>query len=418
MATGNRKKNTFILWALLGLCLASLSCDPKFTRADPSESFSKLYDVVGELIHLEAVDIKQTPDGGYIILGKLETVPYLLRVDRQGNFLWDAREEFLPSATYLYPIPEIYILNQAGGLTYFHFCRKRSPDGASTAIALLKVIETAPSRSFAEVPLTGEHMGNHFDIPLDAKTTPDQKMLLLAVDGFSNHVLFSKINPDGSPVWEKMFPFSFACANVYPVLGQGNHFFESLEHSGNLFYSFQSYLPRDSTLFPVCFGITAVNPADGTPFEQFPVASPFIALHRHGFTASGAILVEDAVYFFVNTRMDQELGPDNLLLQFELIASRPLYIRTVNLNSQEILLFLGSEKSKRIVLFAYNLSKGSRVPNKRYFGHTNVYEAAGLIQTGDGGLAVLGTAFLGGQLGRICLFKLSKEELEQLAGQY
>jgi hypothetical protein len=148
------------------------------------------------------------------------------------------------------------------------------------------------------------------------------------------------------------------------------------------------------------------------------VPLPFIALHRHGFTASGAILVEGAVYFFIDTRIDREFGQENLLLQFDLIASRPVYTRAVNLDDQEILLFLGSEKTKRIVLTAYNLSRGSIVPNKKYFGHTNVYEAAGLTRTADGGLAVLGTTYLAGQLGRICLFKLSKEELEQLVGQY
>jgi hypothetical protein len=418
MAAGNRKKNTFILWTLLGLCLVSLSCDPKFTPGDPAESFSKVYDITDELIVLEAVDMKQTPDGGYIILGKLENVPYLLRVDRAGNFLWEVREEFFPFAAYLHPIPGISILNQPEGLTYFLFCSKQTADGTSSTIALLKVIETDPSRGFTEVPLTLEHPGGSFDIPLDAKRTPDQKMLLLAVDAFSNQVLFSKINPDGSPVWEKMFPFSFACANMYPVLDQRNHFFESMEHGENPFYSFQSYLPRDGVPFPGCFGITLVNPVDGTPFETFPVPLPFIALHRHGFTASGAILVEGAVYFFIDTRIDREFGQENLLLQFDLIASRPVYTRAVNLDDQEILLFLGSEKTKRIVLTAYNLSRGSIVPNKKYFGHTNVYEAAGLTRTADGGLAVLGTTYLAGQLGRICLFKLSKEELEQLVGQY
>ncbi|NIM11624.1 MAG: hypothetical protein GTO45_05975, partial [Candidatus Aminicenantes bacterium] len=52
----------------------------------------------------------------------------------------------------------------------------------------------------------------------------------------------------------------------------------------------------------------------------------------------------------------------------------------------------------------------------KYLGDIHIYEAAGLIDTEDGGLAILGTTYVTGLLGRICLFKLSKAELEAFVG--
>ena len=49
--------------------------------------------------------------------------------------------------------------------------------------------------------------------------------------------------------------------------------------------------------------------------------------------------------------------------------------------------------------------------SSRYLGFSNPYEIASLVQTSDEGLAVCGTTYLAGRFPRICIFKLSKEEL-------
>jgi len=67
-------------------------------------------------------------------------------------------------------------------------------------------------------------------------------------------------------------------------------------------------------------------------------------------------------------------------------------------------------------LYAYEKSSGDFL-NNRYFGDIRIYEAAGLIDTYDGGLAILGNTFVMDQLGRICVFKLSKTEVEDLCSQ-
>ena len=47
-----------------------------------------------------------------------------------------------------------------------------------------------------------------------------------------------------------------------------------------------------------------------------------------------------------------------------------------------------------------------------YLGFSNPFEVASLIRTEDEGLLVCGTTYLAGRFPRICLFKLSKENVE------
>ena len=86
------------------------------------------------------------------------------------------------------------------------------------------------------------------------------------------------------------------------------------------------------------------------------------------------------------------------------------------MNGQTIVFFAGSSKSDQIVLYTYSVSSGICL-DKKYFGGTRFYEAAGLIKTADGGIEILGTTYLASLFDRICLFKLSKEELENMVGQ-
>ena len=86
------------------------------------------------------------------------------------------------------------------------------------------------------------------------------------------------------------------------------------------------------------------------------------------------------------------------------------------LGQRRVVFFTGSAKSNRIVLYAFDYWTGEYI-NKKYFGHTHVYEASGLIGTRDNGLAILGTTYAAGRLGRICLFKLSKSELQDIIAQ-
>jgi len=62
-------------------------------------------------------------------------------------------------------------------------------------------------------------------------------------------------------------------------------------------------------------------------------------------------------------------------------------------------------------LYAYDAEDGTLLSLK-YLGQTSPYEIGNFVKTLDGGLIVLGNTFVAGRFSRLCLFKLTKSELE------
>ena len=77
---------------LAGLLAICFSCrDDAVIKMDQSKSFVKFY---GGIKDQEGMDIKQTPDEGFILLGSTTSFGnggsdiYLIRVDQFGNEIW------------------------------------------------------------------------------------------------------------------------------------------------------------------------------------------------------------------------------------------------------------------------------------------------------------------------------------------
>ena len=90
MKSKSYKLNLLIM--LAGICLVCLSCDDDARiNADQSKSFVKFY---GGIKDQKGSDVKQTADGGYILLGSTTSFGnggsdiYLIKVDQFGNEVW------------------------------------------------------------------------------------------------------------------------------------------------------------------------------------------------------------------------------------------------------------------------------------------------------------------------------------------
>ena len=196
------------------------------------------------------------------------------------------------------------------------------------------------------------------------------------------------------------------------------------DNTGNNFYYFQSFSRSDIVKeLGICFTIAKIDTGNGkvNTKGEFHVIKPFISLdfdigESEAVKFSGARLEDNIISFLVNSQLvkGEDEGVDEVDGEFkdELFTTKPVYIKTMVVNGIKISFFAGSAKNNKIVLYAYDWSTPTLL-NQKYFGHTNIYEASGLIGTSDGGLAILGTTYSTGLwLGRICLFKLSKAELE------
>lgn len=432
--SGNRKKIGGV-YVFLFLCLCFgfvfFSCNTKSIEINPSESFKKIYDKP-DLYSFTAVDIKQTMDGGYIILGDMG-VPYLLKVDKNGDYMWDTTDYNEYLQIYGEPIPELLIIKQEQREEYYFFCNEKwnLRGEGSRLVVLLKASEDQNQPLEVKLPDGfNEAFENNFIFrPMHASTTSDTDILLIGSDEKSSENLVVHMKMDGSQeapyMREKYFN---PCITLYTFHSKRLHISGIFKSMGKDYIYFQSFSSElyGNMHYPICFEIRILAPTDIKPFEidfqkePLFLKCPFIALELDGtdwngsqwdgLKVSGVRIEDSVVVFYVNFKiMDMDGGGG--ILQPELSDTKWVYIKGINVNDEQVVFFAGTAKNSKIMLYSYNRSTREFL-HKDYFGDRSIYEASGLIGTSDGGLAILGTTYFAGRLGRICLFKLSKEELE------
>jgi hypothetical protein len=98
----------------------------------------------------------------------------------------------------------------------------------------------------------------------------------------------------------------------------------------------------------------------------------------------------------------------------ELVPNASVRILKATVNGKAVIIFAGDTKSKQIGLWFYDETSGELL-SSRYLGFSNPFEIGNLLQTSDEGLVVCGTTYLAGRFPRICMFKISKNELTSQA---
>jgi hypothetical protein len=273
---------------------------------------------------------------------------------------------------------------------------------------------------------------NHPISPMHASKIPGDKILLLAVYEHNDRILVRIMDFQGARILKDKHDNSFQniCQVDYPIRDKRLHF-TGLNNSGNNFYYFQSfnrrqkYLEDDKSCFrfvkidPDTWEYIEKNPANGEPIENpFSIKKPLIAMEWHSSEKFSAARVDnDLVSYFVNSDLNDLKGLDDVKKkghpQYESNETKPVFIETIPIDGREVVFFAGSTKTSKIVLAGYDLSTGVNL-DSYYIGNVYPYVATGLTSTDDGGLAILGTTFYIYRINRICLFKLSKSDLESM----
>jgi hypothetical protein len=94
----------------------------------------------------------------------------------------------------------------------------------------------------------------------------------------------------------------------------------------------------------------------------------------------------------------------------ELVSNAPVKILRTTMGTKKVALYGSDTRSSQIALYGYDESNGEFIGSS-YLGFSNPFEIAAVVSTLDGGLAVCGTTYVAGRFPRICLFKLSKDEV-------
>jgi hypothetical protein len=383
---------------LAGLCFSCANdADP---AADKSE-FVKIYDNVGFSNSYFPIDVRQTPDGGYVILGgrRLQTSNfngiYLMKVDANGKYVSDSEV----ADTFVNPVGRLL---ESNGKYYF-FCM--------TSVGL--------QTQLGEIDDTGTltktvNVGGSYPT---VAAMDDTNFLLLSYDILNKQSLLSLLTPSGSALKSAGYSIGAGDAVEEPII---NHFlrtgkqlpFQVGKSAGGQYYFNGFYNYTLSLVFSDLTKTTPLGVAQGQQdkggFSQvYPLEGNSFAAARFNFGDS--YLLPKLTINSSGVSSITDLGGNKLP---EVANDAPVQIAKTTISGREILIYATNTVSRQIALYFYDKASGS-FAGSHYLGFSNPFEVANMIVTSDKGLAVCGTTYVAGRFPRICLFKISEATLSK-----
>jgi hypothetical protein len=394
------KKLLFLTLIVAG---CTLSCSEESNPTFDTDNFTTIFDNNKFDASYFPIDIQQTPDGGYLVLGgrKLEDSNfagiYLLKADEFGNF----EKEIEVDETSVHPIGKLTAYQGK----YYFFCMD-----PLTQVAQIADVDA----SLDGLNITTVQGGLTYPA---AASFDDNNFVLLSYDNGSKESVISLVSISGGVQASKGYSIGTGEDLEEPII---NHFirtdrqypFEVGRVSGSLYffngfynYTFSLVFTNLSSDDPL--GVVQGQQDDGGFSAVTTLGGSKFASSRFNF-GDNYILPNKDLSTSGNTS-STDLGGYSLP---EMVENATVKILRATIDSKNLLIYGTDTKSKQIGLLFYEESSGTFL-SSHYLGFSNPFEIANLIQTSDGGLAVCGTTYLAGRFPRICIFKLSKEKLSE-----
>lgn len=393
--------NTFLLTSFI-----LTGCDIKDNEVEVYASFLKVYDdesFAGSYIPL---DIQQTADEGYIILSgtRLEESNFigihLFRLDEQGNFISDVKME----TQYVHPTYNLIKTDQG----YFFFCM----DAVSLRANLVHLDEEG---QIVEIRPAG-----NLSYPLYAAMGRDNNFILQSYNINDKQTILSVVSPEGNVGKSQGFGIGAGDDVEKPII-------EHFTRTGKQL-PFQAGQTSDGTFFfngffnyTFSLVFTDLNSGDPKGIAQGQQDdggfSAVLSLENNGFAISRFNFGDN----YISPKAEISSSGISSAVDLpgfsipELESNAKVMIKRIAVNGENILLYASNTKNGQIALMAYEEITGE-LRGTKYLGFSYPYELAGFIQTADEGLAVAGLTQAAGRFPRVCLFKLSKEELREIVG--
>jgi hypothetical protein len=382
--------------------LLMAGCDIRENEIAPGLSFTKIYNTESFTDTFYPLDVVQTSDSAYLMLSATDSwTPYLLKADTDGNYDW---HQALPEP-FVNPLQQIYRNNEA----LYMVCMDELNLGTY-------ILELDPAGGQPDVVFNSPDI----EYPLAASVTPDGGWLIQSFDREARRTRLTKLTPAYDVEWEQDFNImedvEEKVIKHLTRTGKRLPFFCGFAAGGGNsgYYYFNGF--HNFTI-----SLTFVNPADG---EMLGVMNGFRDLEyinalqplSNGSTALAKNSYGDNFLLpqaTVNSRTVSSSAEFTTNGFPEIDPAAPIIIKNTQIMNREISLFATHTKSKRISLYAYDAEDGS-LQDVLYLGQSAPYEIGSFARTSDGGLVVLGRTFVGGRFPRLCLFKLTAAEVENL----
>lgn len=376
-------------------------CDIADNETIPKKSFLKIYDDNSFDASFIPIDVKETTQGEFVILGatRLEasdfTGIFLIKTNPAGEFV----TQLDLSSDLIHPVGDLI---EVDGKFYFA--------AMNNVTWQANLIEVSPdSLTINGQPINGK------SYPLHLKQAGDE-LIMLSYDNESKSSVISVIGPSGAVLDDQELSIGAGDDVEAPIIehftrsGRQLPFFVGKTEGIYYFNGFYNY-----TLSLVFTDLNG-DDADGVLQGQRDDGGISAALHldgsrfafsRFNFGDNYLMPASNVEVFGTTSSTDMEGNPFP-----ELVPNAPVVIKAVEINGEQVTLYASNTKGGQIVLLAYN--NNGELLGSKYIGFSTPYEIAGFTQTADGGLAITGTVYVAGRFARVFLNKLSKEELADI----
>ena len=359
----------------------------------PDASFIKIYNDESFETSYIPMDIVQAGNKGYFVLSAYDSWnTYLLRVDENGEFMWD----YKLVENYVNPIKGLYYRDSA----FYFFCM----DDLSLSTILLKATDVSQS---AEV----ERTFGDIIYPLHSSSVSDG-YLLESYNRESYSTRLTKLDNNFSEQWREEYSVEQDIEEsiISHLTRIGDRLPFLTGEAGNTYFLNGYYNYSMSLLF--------VNSSNGlhtgviNGFRDKSAISAAKYLNGNSFALSRFDFGDNYIIPKIDlntsgTGISSELGGN---IHPEMISNAFVYNEIIDVNGREITMYATSTKGGQILLYAYDAINGTLI-GTHHLGRINPYEAIDFVPTEDGGLVVLGNTYVNGRFSRITIIKLSEKEL-------
>lgn len=401
--------------SLLLLLIAPLltMCGEEPDPRTEAEKFVSIYDNNQLNAIYFPIDVKQTADGGYIILAAKEIIApdansnnpnfyytYIIRADKNGNFI---RENELES-NYVSPVGDLVQVDT----TFYFFCR----DVQTFQAKMITINQQGNLANASDVGVT---------YPAAASSS-ESSIIMMGYDNVDRKTVIKTLSTAGAQLQSASFDIGpggdkeveAAIIDHFTKKGRRLPFLAGRIPNGP--YYFNGFYNYSLSLCFTSFvqdappsGVVLGQQYKGGVSALAPLGNNQVALASFNF-GDNFFLPRQELAPSVQTNIT-ELNPAGFSLP-ELTPEAHVKILRTTINEKDVVIYASTTQSRQIGLYFYDASTGAFM-SSRYLGFSNPYEVASLTPTKDGGLAVCGTTYVAGRFSRICLFKLSKGEISE-----
>lgn len=384
------------------LCIFITQCT-KTEEIEVENYFKKIYFDNNYDKSYSPIDIKQTPDSGYIILSAMmentgEGYTWwnvnLLKISKEGEMQWN----FVADEPYSSPVGNLLELNGS----YYFFCMHRQ-----NLKAILMQVDL-DKQNAAQVKIFDD-----YTYPLAASTIGSSGILLQSYSRYSRVSSISRLDNSFDELWSTGFNVieDVEPKIIYHLIQTGNRYAFATginkEQSVCYFNGFSNYS------FSLCF----VSAMDGSKlgtmngFRYDAAISSISNISGNIFAVSGYFYNDN----FIAPNLNIDVNSISHIENLEIKSHRNLTpkARFVNkvmfFDDTSVTVYATTTSNNQIVIYFYNTASNELMGTK-HIGNSTPYQIAAMEKTGDN-IVVLSKAQVMGRFPRIAVHKLNTQKI-------